>query len=156
MYCQPWALDRAVRRFIHGEAQGHAMAFRPTPPQVAQLAQSIQQTEHRLTQMQERIDAQQNAIEYQRPSKEERARRVKLWNRIRGELSKPNIAELAQEYMRRGWSTPGTRFDVSGAYFPDGTHESIEAMRLRINKPKPNTEEHLNWQEQMDREMGDA
>lgn len=155
LYAEPWAVEKAVKRFITGNVNGHNMSFRPSPPQIAQLATSIQADEKRIDEIGDRVRQQARQIEYQRAPKEQRDMGVKLWQRIRHELSKPNITELAQEYMRRGLSVHGTRFDITGAYFPDGTHHTIEQMRHLVNEPRPNTEEHLMWQEQMDRELGD-
>lgn len=49
-------------------------------------------------------------------------------------MSKMNIAELAELYVQKNISRPGTVFTVSGAHFPDGTHHSIQQMRDRINQ----------------------
>lgn len=134
LYCEPWAVERAVNKFVQGKVENHNMAFRPTAPQIAQVAQGYQSEENRIKEISNRVEAQHNQIEYKGPPKEIRDAQVQLWQRIKAELSKPDITELAQEYMRRGWSTPRTIFDVHGAHFPDGTHHSIEEMRERINE----------------------
>lgn len=151
LYCEPWSVDMAVGRFIRGAAKGHDMAFRPTGPQVAQLATTLQSEEGRINDIQQRVSDQTNRIEYKEPPKEVKVAQATVWNRIRRELEKPNIHELAQEYMRLKWSTPRTVFDVDGAHFPDGTHHSVEEMRLRLNEPPPNTEAHLEWQEAIEK-----
>lgn len=150
LYSEPWAVEKAIKRFITGNVDGHNMSFRPTPPQVAQLAKTIEAEQGRINEMTDRVRSQQNRIEYKRAPKQQRDAQVNVWNRIKAELSKPDISELAQEYFRRGWSVPGCLFDINGVSFPDGTFQTIEEMRHRINEPTPRTEEHLKWQEEMD------
>lgn len=150
LYADPWAVEKAVKRFITGNVNSHNMSFRPSPPQIAQLATSIQAEEKRIDEIGDRIRQQTRQIEYQRAPKEQRDMGVKLWQRIRHELSKANIAELSQAYIVHGLSVPGTIFDVNGAHFPDGTRHSIEQMCRNVNFPEPNTLDHLDWQESLD------
>lgn len=153
MYCEPWSVDRAVGRFIRGTAKGHDMAFRPTGPQVAQLATELQNEESRISEITNRVSQQTNRIEYQGPPKHQRAAQSAIWNAIKAELRKPNIHELAMDYVAKGLSVPGTTFTPAGARFPDGTFHSIERMRLAVSEPIPNTEEHMVWQERMEKAM---
>lgn len=132
MYCHPEFVKRAITAFVQGRVDGHNMAFRPTPPQIAQWANKAQNEDDRIKEISNRVDGQRKQIEYQKAPKEVRDRQVELWQRIKAELRKPNIAELSDVYVRDKISPPGTVFDPLGAHFPDGTHHSIEEMRKRV------------------------
>lgn len=130
-YCDPQYIEQSVMAFVQGRATGHNMAFRPTPAQIAERTNKAQAESDRINEISKRVIGQTHQIEYQKAPKQIRTEQVSIWDRIKAEIRKPNIAELADVYMRERISTPGTVFDVKGAWFPDGTHHSIEEMRQR-------------------------
>jgi hypothetical protein len=132
MYLEPWSLERAVLKFVQGKVENHNAAFRPSPPQIAQLANKIQNEENRYQGIIDRVSDQTSRLEYQQASKEERQVGVDAWRVVRDSLLGLRIDELARLYIDRKISVPGTTFDIHGAHYPDGQHHDIEQMRRTV------------------------